>query len=109
MRLFIFIAILLCMDLYVFQGLRVLTSGREPQTQRIVHSIYLFVSVLAIGTLLATGFFDWHAWPRSISTYLFAFIVIVYLSKLFVIFFLLTDDILRIFRWIAMKIMTAGG
>lgn len=109
MRVIIIVAILLCIDIYVFQGIRVLTSGKADMSQRIVNSIFWFVTVLAISSMVAANFFDWHTWPRMASTYLFAFIVIVYLSKLFVIFFLLTDDVIRIFRWLALKATSVFG
>src|SRR6186713_1982336 len=103
MRILILLAILLCIDLYVFQGIRVLTSGREAGTQRVVHSIFWMVTALAVATIAGGQIFDWHTWPRVVSTYLFALVVIVYLSKLFVVVFLLTDDVVRGIRWIVMK------
>jgi len=103
MRILIIIAILVCIDLYVFQGIRVLTSGREVMSQRVVNWIFWFITAVAVSTLIAGNFLDWHTWPRNVSTYLFAFIVIVYLSKIFVILFLVTDDIIRVVRWIFLK------
>jgi predicted MPP superfamily phosphohydrolase len=99
MRWIIVIAVLLCIDVYVFQGVKVLTSGKEESTQRFVYSFYWFLTILAVSTLVLANFTDWHTWPRIISSYLFAFIVIVYLSKIFVLLFLITDDVVRLFRW----------
>jgi len=106
MRIFIVLAILLCIDLYVFQGLRVLTAGREVNTQRIVYATFWFITLVAVSTIVMGQFIDWHTWPRALSTYLFALVVILYLSKVFVVAFLFTDDIVRVFRWTALKAQT---
>jgi predicted MPP superfamily phosphohydrolase len=101
MRIFILLAILLAIDIYVFQGVKVLVSGRDAGAQRIAIAVFWGITVFVIGAILSTWFFDWRSWPRTISTYLFAFIVIIYLSKIFVLPFLLIDDLIRLGRWTA--------
>src|SRR5262245_2214415 len=108
MRFLVVIAILLCIDLYVFQGVRVLVAGKTIVYQRTVFGLFWLVSFIAVATVFAGHFFPWHDWPRMFRTYLFAFIVITYLSKIFICVFLLTDDVVRGVRWVVQKIAPGG-
>jgi uncharacterized protein len=101
MRILIVILVLFAIDLYVFQGVKVLTQQRAIQTQRLIHIIYWTVSIVCLSTIFTGQFIEWHTWPKTLRTYSFALIVIIYLSKIFVVVFLLLDDIVRLFRLIA--------
>ncbi len=109
-RILLLVVFLFAIDLYVFQGVKVLTQQRAIQTQRTINIIYWSVSVLCLGTIIMGQFFDWHLWPKALRTYSFALIVIIYLSKLFVVVFLLLDDIVRLFRlifaWFGLKFIS---
>ncbi len=96
--LFLFL-FLLAVDIYVFQGVKILTLHKSPSTQRTVNIIYWSVAIFCLSILVLGNIFDWHQWNKSFRTYSFAFIVSVYFSKLFVVLFLLVDDVLRLFRW----------
>lgn len=110
LRLLLFLLLLFAIDFYVFQGVKVLTHQKTVQTQRIVKIIYWSVAVLCLSTIFIGQFFDWHTWPKALRTYSFALIVIIYLSKLFVVVFLLLDDVVRLFRlifaWVGVKFMS---
>lgn len=106
-RILIFAAILFLIDLYVFQGVRLLIQNKSISTQRIVFWVYWSVSALAIFTIFLGQWIDWHTWPKQLRVYTFAMIFIVYLSKIIVMIFMLLDDVIRLFRfafgWIALK------
>lgn len=104
MRLLIVLLIMLALDVYVFQGMRALTAGREASTQRLVSVLFWSISLVSFAAVLSVGLTDWERWPRVVSTYLFAFVVILYLSKVFVVAFLIADDVLRVIRWTALQI-----
>lgn len=111
-RIILVLCILFLIDLYVFQGVKILLQHRTVQTQRIWQWIYWGVSFLCLSTIFIGQFFDWHEWPKLIRTYSFALIVIIYLSKIFVVAFLLIDDIVRLFRlafvWLNIKFFHTG-
>lgn len=73
----------------------------SSNAQRIVYSTYWIVAFLSVSIILLGAFTDWHQWNKALRSYSFAFIVIIYLSKIFVVLFLLVDDVIRLFRWIA--------
>ena len=110
LRLLFLILLHFAIDFYVFQGVKVLTHQKTIQTQRLVNIVYWSIAVLCISTIFIGQFFDWHTWPKALRTYSFALIVIIYLSKLFVVVFLLLDDVVRLFRlifaWVGVKFLS---
>lgn len=92
--------ILLLIDWYVFQAVKTATKGINPNIKRIVEVFYWLITVGTLASIYATAFTNVFDWPKSIRTYLFGAILLVIASKLFVIFFLLIEDIVRLFRWI---------
>lgn len=111
-RILIFAAILFLIDLYVFQGVRLLIQNKSISTQRIVFWVYWSVSALAIFTIFLGQWIDWHTWPKQLRVYTFAMIFIVYISKIIVMIFMLLDDVIRLFRfafgWIAIKFSSSN-
>lgn len=99
-RIIILILILFAIDLYVFQGVRFLIQSKSEQFQRITTVGFWLISFLAFFTIILGQFVDWHSWPKFIRTFSFSLIVIIYLSKVFVLSFLLIDDVFRLFRWL---------
>jgi predicted MPP superfamily phosphohydrolase len=99
-RLLIAILLLLAVDFYVFQGVKVLIQNKTVSTQRTINIIYWSITVICLATIFIGQFYDWHLWPKMLRTYLFATIVIIYLSKIIVLLFLVIDDIIRIFRFL---------
>jgi predicted MPP superfamily phosphohydrolase len=100
-RILIVVFILLAIDFYVFQGIRLVMKSNSVNAQKIVYTIFWSVTFLSVSIILLGTFTDWHSWNKVVRTYSFALIVIVYLSKIVVVLFLLVDDVLRLFRWIA--------
>ncbi|MBP6657719.1 MAG: hypothetical protein KA284_07685, partial [Bacteroidia bacterium] len=71
-RILIVAVILFLIDLYVFQGVKLLIQSRSVSTQRIVVWTYWTISALAISVLLLGQVIDWHTWPKALRVYTFA-------------------------------------
>ncbi len=99
-RILIALVVLFLIDLYVFQGVKILLGARAIQTQRIWNIIYWSISALTLGIIFAGQFVDWHEWPKPIRTYSFALVVIIYMTKVIISLFLVVDDVFRLFRLI---------
>ena len=99
-RTIIILAILLAIDLYIFHGTKVLTRNASPSTSKLVFYLYWSVTFICFAIIILGQVIDWHTWPKGIRTYSFAFVFVTYFSKLFLIFFLVIDDLFRLFRWI---------
>jgi predicted MPP superfamily phosphohydrolase len=106
-RAFIFIAILFVIDLYAFQAVRFTIKNLNPSAARIICWSYWAVSAICFGLILLANFTDWHLWPKALRTYSFAMIFILFFSKLMVVVFLLTDDVIRALRYAGIKTVQA--
>jgi predicted MPP superfamily phosphohydrolase len=98
-RQLILCVVLLILDLYVAKAVRFLLRKRAVAFQRWIMTLYWGFSILIVGIIILTAFSDWHQWPRMLRTYSFALIFILFVSKLIVGFFLLMDDLVRLFRF----------
>ena len=89
----------LLMDLYVYQGVKVLTLHLKPATREIVCWIYwgvtcLFVVSSFLGSLGGLGFQN-----IFFRRFLLPFLFINFTTKLAAAFFLFLDDVVRALRW----------
>lgn len=102
---FIFVAILLLVDIYAFQAFRAVSITSSSRTKTIITAAYWTVSVLAIATFLTLAFSRLDFMPKPVRNTMFAIIIGLFLAKLIMVFFVLLDDIRRLFQWIILKIM----
>ncbi len=98
LRLFLFIAVLLALDVYAFQAVRHVTRP-YPEWQRFWFTAWWLVSLACYAVIVVAQFTDWHMWPKAFRTYSFALVFIVFVSKLFIDAFLVVDDLARLFRY----------
>jgi predicted MPP superfamily phosphohydrolase len=106
---FIFIAIILLFELYVFQAVKSVTIDATSRTKLIVFSIYWTITLFMVAGYLIFSFTNHEFLPKNVRTYLFAIIVGLFLAKLTSIFFILIDDIRRAVQWLAIKIIQRSG
>ncbi|MEO5782396.1 MAG: metallophosphoesterase [Ginsengibacter sp.] len=102
--IFIFLAIMILLDTYVFQAIRVVSSSASPKTKTIIYTIYWAISILAIIGFLIFVLTDPDFLPKKVRTYLFATIVGLFLGKLISVVFFLVDDIRRLIQWVTGKL-----
>lgn len=101
---FIFIAVMLLLDTYVFQAIKAVCQNVSPKTKAIVYAIYWSVSVLAVVGFLIFALTDHTFMPRKVRTYLFATILGLFFAKMIAVVFILFDDLRRLIQWIASKV-----
>jgi predicted MPP superfamily phosphohydrolase len=100
MRSLIILAVILLVDLYVFQGVKVLLSNAAASTKQIVYAMFWGITAYALFIIVLNMFLDLQLWPKQFKVYSVAFVLITYISKLLFVVFLLMDDFLRLIRWI---------
>ncbi len=108
-RALILAIVLLIIDYYVFQAVKVVTAGKALAVQRTVQYAFWAISLFSIACVAASGFIDVQLWPKTFRTFAFAFIVILYFAKLFVVLFLIIDDLARMFRWLLSYVITGDN
>jgi uncharacterized protein len=101
---FIFLAITILLDTYVFQAIKMVTHSASPKTRTIIYSIYWSVSILAIIGLIIFVVSSPDFLPKKVRTYLFATIVGLFFGKLIAVVFFLVDDIRRLIQWVTGKL-----
>lgn len=104
--LWIIIAIMVVLDIYVFQALKVVTHTVTPKTRMIIFSSYWVISILAVVTLVLMPYLQYESWPKAIRTYVFAIIVGLFFAKMIASLFFLVDDVRRGIMWIIGKLFS---
>ena len=101
----IFVVILLLIDIYAFQTFKTVSLNSSSRVKTIINATYWTVSVLVIATFLTLVFSRSDFMPRIVRNTMFAIIIGLFLAKLTMVFFILIDDIRRLFQWIVLKVM----
>lgn len=103
MNKFIFIPImcmvLLSIDTYVYQAIRLAVNNASVQVQWAVKGAFWFVSALVILGILAYNFLPLSIWNNNLRVFFMGLVMVSIISKLFMVIFLLLEDITRVIRW----------
>ena len=100
----ILISVLLIVDIYSFQAVRLLSMSASVYWKRFSYSLFWLLSVTTVTVICVSALSNWHAWPTGFRTYLFASLFLLFFSKLIISIFLLADDLFRGGKWIAQTV-----
>jgi uncharacterized protein len=100
----IILVIMVLLDIYVFQAVKVVSNAASPKTKLIIYTVFWTLSVITFLFLLLMPFISYNKWPRSVRTYLFATILGLFFAKIIAVVFFLLDDIRRLIQWASGKI-----
>ncbi|MFT3747853.1 MAG: metallophosphoesterase [Agriterribacter sp.] len=100
----ILIIIMLLIDLYVFQALKVVMQHASPKVKLIVFGVYWLFSAAAVITLLIMPYINIESWPKALRTYFISILIGLFLSKAVTVVFLIVDDLRRILQWAGGKL-----
>ncbi|HEY6083181.1 MAG TPA: metallophosphoesterase, partial [Chitinophagaceae bacterium] len=103
----IFLAVMLLIDLYVFQAVRTVLVQASPKTRTVIYIVYAGVCLAGLLLVGLFPFLHYDRWPKTLRSVVFALIIGLFLAELLVAVFLLADDIRRGVQWIAEKIISA--
>ena len=101
--LMIILAIMILLDFYVFQAIKVVSSGASLKTRMVITVVFWSLSVITLLFLLLMPYINYDKWPRHIRTYLFATILGLFFAKLISVLFFLADDVRRLVQWVIGK------
>ncbi len=94
-----FIAILLLLDLYVFQAVRTVSSQLSPASKTIVHILFWLIAVAGTGLLVSLPILRGRPGLSPIFTYALSIALGLLIAKLLAVSFLIVDDLRRFFQW----------
>ncbi len=96
--------IMILLDTYVFQAIKLLSNSASPRTKTIIYTIYWGISIFALLIFLFFVLTDPATVPKKVRTYLFATVVGLFMGKLISVVFFLVDDVRRVIQWISGKL-----
>ncbi len=99
-RILIVGLILLIIDWYFYQAIIIVLKGASETKRNTVLYIYWGFTIFSFLLSLTPMFLPLASWPKFIRVYVFAFVVMVLISKLIGSVFIVIDDIIRLFRWV---------
>ncbi len=105
----IFLTVLVAIDLYAFQAVRTAFKDASIRVQRISTILYWSVTAITVLSFLMAGFINFRAWPDSIRSIIIGVIFLAFIVKLFLVFFLLLEDLSRLLRFAAAQIGSGGS
>ncbi len=91
--------VIFAIDYYVWQAFRTATQQSSAQIQLITRYVYWGFTSLIIAGIWAYNFMPLYFWKNEIRITFMALVMISVITKLFIILFLLIEDITRIIRW----------
>jgi uncharacterized protein len=95
----IFLGILLLIDVYVFQGIKTLTSTAEARTRKIIHLLYWFINIsLFVWFIILLLTFKQDGSGTRVFMAFMGVWVLLFIPKLVFTTVLLGEDIYRLFR-----------
>ncbi|MEO7048652.1 MAG: metallophosphoesterase, partial [Ferruginibacter sp.] len=100
----IFISLMLLLDTYFFQAIKIVTQSASPKTKAIIYTVYWAITAFAIIGFLLFVYTEQNFLGKKVRTYLFATIVGLFIAKLTAGIFFLADDIRRLIQWAAGKL-----
>ncbi|HYH14653.1 MAG TPA: metallophosphoesterase, partial [Flavisolibacter sp.] len=101
---FVLIGLMVLLDIYVFQAVKVVSQGTSPKARLIIFIIYWFISALALLTFILLPYLNLEKYPGHVRSVMFAVLIGLFFGKLITALFLLIDDIRRLFQWASGKL-----
>lgn len=97
------IALILIIDLYVYQAFKFAFRNSSEFSQKTTTIIYWSLTAFCVLVILSAMIWDIQTWPKFIRTYFTAFVFIIMISKLLILVFMLVDDLTRFVKWCYFK------
>jgi len=95
----LFIAIVFAIDLYVFQGFKVVVKKWVPTHSGLAHVLYWSIPVFLLAFVLVRVVWFPESSKNNYSIFINSFLIALFLAKFIWLFFILTDDLIRLVRF----------
>jgi hypothetical protein len=101
--IWIVVAIMLVLEIYVFQAIKMVLPVNSPRLRMSIIVIYWLVAILMVAILFVLPYVNYEAWPRPVRIYIFSVIVAAFFSMVIASLFLAVDDLRRGATWLIVK------
>lgn len=102
-------AIMLLLDVYVFQAIKAVSASAGEKTRIIIQVVYWIVSGLTLLFLLSFPYIQSLQTSKIFRNYIFAILVGLFFAKLIGSVFFLADDFRRGGLWLMSKLFSGNG
>ncbi len=109
LRFLIIALVIFALDYYVWQAMKIAFGGANGSTSKGVKYVYWGIFAVTIATLFLTFVIQPSFMGYKLRTFIFAGIFMIYISKILAVFFLIIDDVIRLFRWVVSFFMSFGS
>jgi predicted MPP superfamily phosphohydrolase len=100
-RFLIILVVMLAIDLYFYQSISTLLKNASLHKKNTVFYIYWGFTAFSFSLILINFLYPFRDWNQFIRIYVVAFVIGAFICKFFGSIFILADDLIRLFRWIA--------
>ena len=102
--LLIIIGLMLLLDFYIFQAIKVVSHSAAQKTKSVIFITYWVISIAALVIFMLLPFLNLDNFSKGLRSVVFALIIAIFFAKIAVGIFLLVDDIRRAVQWTAGKL-----
>jgi uncharacterized protein len=102
-------AVFLLIDWYVWQAVKVSTQNTSSNTQSVVKYIFWGTTIFTLTGMWLYNFTNPDWMGKTMRMVIMVGVFINYISKVFVLLFLLIDDLGRLIRWIVSKFSSTSS
>jgi len=92
--------LMIVLDIYFFQILKLITASAAPRTKGIINITYWTISIIVILLLFLLPYLNLDSIQKGLRSTVFAVLIAFFLLKLFAAVFFLIDDIRRGIQWL---------
>jgi uncharacterized protein len=100
----ILIVLMVLLDIYVFQAVKVIANPASSRLKTFIYGGYWLISVAAIIVLLILPYLHFAHQAKILRTTIFAIVLGLFFAKLIAAVFFLIDDVRRAIQWAAGRI-----
>jgi uncharacterized protein len=100
----IVIGLMLLLDFYVFQAIKLVSQGAGTRVRSLVFMTYWGLSILALVVFILLPFLNLENHSKGLRTTIFAVVAGLFFAKFTIAIFLLMDDLRRGIQWVAAKV-----
>jgi predicted MPP superfamily phosphohydrolase len=104
MRFFPFVLILLLIDFYSFQAVKLTVANWSLLAKNIAYGLFWSLTAFSLFDLFAHYWGLALGWSKNMETYSRTVVFIIYISKFLIVPFLLIDDLRRLFFWVVQRV-----
>lgn len=95
----VFILIMLLVDFYVFQSIKLVTSNLSSKYKFLIYGVYWSFTIIAVLFFVSSPYLKYESLPSFIKNYFVAIILGFFIAKLVAALIFLVDDLRRLLQW----------